>query len=43
MNFPGTLSSANWTWRAETGFDSPALAKKIAALTRLYGRYPAEK
>ncbi len=43
MNFPGTLSSANWTWRAEADFDSPALAKKIAALTRLYGRYPAEK
>ncbi len=28
MNFPGTLSSANWTWRAETGFDSPELGKE---------------
>ena len=38
MNFPGTLSSANWTWRAEEGFDSEALAKRIYALTKIYGR-----
>ena len=38
MNFPGTLSSANWTWRAEEGFDSEALAKRIFTLTKLYGR-----
>ena len=38
MNFPGTLSMANWTWRAQEGFDSEALAKKILKITKLYGR-----
>lgn len=38
MNFPGTVSMANWTWRANVGFDSPELAKRIAYLTRIYGR-----
>ena len=38
MNFPGTLSSANWTWRAEKGFDSDKLARKIRKVTGLYGR-----
>lgn len=38
MNFPGTLSSANWTWRAQPGFDSVALAARIRETTRLYGR-----
>ena len=38
INFPGTLSSANWTWRAEKGFDSDALAARIYAATKLYGR-----
>ena len=38
MNFPGTLSSANWTWRAEEGFDSDKLAGKIRKMTGLYGR-----
>ena len=38
MNFPGKLSIENWTWRAEEGFDSKALAKKIRKMTRLYGR-----
>jgi len=38
MNFPGTVSPNNWTWRAKQGFDSPELAKKIANVTRLYGR-----
>ncbi len=38
MNTPGTLSMANWTWRAPQGFDSPALAAKIRKLTELYGR-----
>ncbi len=42
MNFPGTLGT-NWTWRAAPGFATEALAAKIAALTRLYGRAPAEK
>ena len=38
MNFPGTLSSDNWTWRAKKGFDSEALAARIRETTRLYGR-----
>ena len=38
MNQPGLLSSANWSWRAEDGFDSPALAQRIAQMTRRYGR-----
>ena len=42
MNFPGTLSSANWTWRAQEGFDSDKLAKKIRKMTGLYGRLKKE-
>jgi len=38
MNFPGTLSMDNWTWRAISGFDSEALAQKILKITKLYGR-----
>ncbi len=42
MNFPGTMGS-NWTWRAEAGFASDALAQRIYRLTKLYGRCPEEK
>ena len=38
MNFPGTLSDANWTWRAVDGMLSNALAEKIGKMTRLYDR-----
>ena len=38
MNFPGTLTSANWTWRAAEGFDSDVLAQKLRRMTSLYGR-----
>ena len=38
MNVPGTLSMDNWTWRAEAGFDSEALAERIAKLTKIFGR-----
>ena len=38
MNHPGVLSNLNWTWRAAEGFASPALAQKIAAATKRYGR-----
>lgn len=38
MNHPGTLSSANWTWRAGEGFISDSLAEKIHAMTCRYGR-----
>lgn len=42
MNFPGTLSPSNWTWRAKPGFDSQALAAQIREITKLYGRLKAE-
>ena len=38
MNHPGTLTSANWTWRAKDGFMTPELAQKIRSLTARYGR-----
>ena len=38
MNFPGTLSDSNWTWRAKDGIINFPLAKKIAQLTKLYSR-----
>ena len=38
MNFPGTLSMDNWTWRAADGFDSTALANRIRQITKIYGR-----
>ena len=40
MNFPGTMTTDNWTWRAAEGFASAALAERIAALTERYGRAP---
>ena len=39
MNFPGTLSDSNWTWRANDDIMGKDLAKKILAMTKLYGRY----
>ena len=38
MNFPGTLSSANWTWRAKEGFLTEELTRRIRNTTELYGR-----
>ena len=38
MNFPGTQTSDNWTWRVKPGMTTAELAKKIKALTVLYGR-----
>ena len=38
MNFPGTQTSANWTWRMLPGKADSALANKIHRLTVLYGR-----
>ena len=38
MNFPGTLSSDNWSWRAKKGFITPALTRRIRETTRRYGR-----
>lgn len=39
MNFPGTRSDSNWTWRAKPGFCSDTLAEKIRSITRTYGRF----
>ena len=38
MNFPGTMTNANWTWRAWNGFTSNGLAQRMYHLTKLYGR-----
>ena len=38
MNHPGTLTSANWTWRAKPGFATAQLAEKIRTITERYGR-----
>ena len=43
MNFPGTQSGDNWTWRAEPGCMDAALAKRIYRLTALYGRLEIEE
>lgn len=40
MNFPGTLSNSNWTWRAKDGMINIALAEKIRDITVLYERAP---
>ena len=42
MNFPGTQTSDNWTWRAGKEAMDPALAKRLYDLTRLYGRLGEE-
>ena len=38
MNFPGTLSDSNWTWRVKDGIINKDLAKKIRELTHRYAR-----
>ena len=38
MNFPGTMTDCNWTWRAKDGIITRDLAKRIRKLTELYGR-----
>lgn len=40
MNRPGSLSCANWTWRANASQLTPALAEKIRSITKRYGRLP---
>ena len=40
MNFPGTLSDANWTWRISEWMLNDGLANAIRNLTALYGRLP---
>ena len=43
MNFPGTLTDANWTWRMEDGAITPKLTKKLRKLTELYARLGSQK
>lgn len=43
MNFPGTRTSDNWTWRAKQGYLSDALAQRIRKMTKLYGRMTNEE
>jgi len=38
MNFPGTMTDCNWTWRAKDGVITDELAQRIRSLTELYGR-----
>lgn len=38
MNFPGTLSAENWTWRAPKGFITEELTKRMFDTTQRYGR-----
>ena len=38
MNLPGSLNARNWRWRMKPGAADPALARKIAALTKSAGR-----
>jgi len=38
MNFPGTLSADNWTWRAAPGSITDDLAQKIFSMTKRYQR-----
>ena len=43
MNFPGTTSGANWTWRMAPGSLNMDLARRIRELAQLYGRLPAAR
>jgi 4-alpha-glucanotransferase len=38
MNFPGTQTTDNWTWRAGPEVVDPQLAQRLYSLTKLYGR-----
>jgi 4-alpha-glucanotransferase len=38
MNFPGTMTDANWTWRAGYEVTNRDLCARIRKLTELYGR-----
>lgn len=38
MNFPGTQTEANWTWRSGEDCMDPELANRLYRMTKLYGR-----
>ena len=40
MNFPGTMTDCNWTWRLQEGMIKSDLAEKVYNLTKLYARLP---
>ena len=42
MNFPGTMSDSNWTWRVKDGIITPRLAQRLRNLTALYSRIPGK-
>ena len=41
LNTPGKLGG-NWAWRAEEGFDAPALARTIQQECEIYWRKPVQ-
>lgn len=43
MNFPGTMTNCNWTWRMTDGMITKSLTKKIYNITRLYTRLGAQE
>ena len=43
MNFPGTLTSDNWSWRMKEGSLTSELTEKIYRLTGLYDRLGLQK
>ena len=43
MNFPGTLSDCNWTWRGNDDIMNQWLAARLRNLTVLYGRLGSQK
>ena len=43
MNFPGTLSDSNWTWRVKDGIITPDVANQLRNLTKLYGRFGGDQ
>ena len=42
MNFPGTLSDSNWTWRVKNDMITEDLAKRICRITKTYVRLGKE-
>ncbi len=40
MNFPGTMTDKNWTWRADCDMITGMLADRIREITGRYGRLP---
>ena len=43
MNFPGTMTDLNWTWRLKNGIIDAPLEERIRRLTALYGRLGRQK